>query len=66
MEPARGSPRGSKFKPARDHHVRRPTEKAPENLYPIFEWHNNVVPGTQVSYLRTVADVDKALQLAEG
>lgn len=66
MEPTRSASSGSRYKPARDHHIRRAPEKAPVNLCPIFEWHENVVPGTQIRYLRTVAEVNEALKLAEG
>ncbi|KAF8610673.1 ribonuclease H-like protein [Ceratobasidium sp. AG-I] len=66
MEPTRAAASGSRFKPARDHHIRRAPEKAPVNLCPIFEWRDNVVPGTQISYLRAVSEVNEALQLAEG
>ncbi|KAG8691059.1 hypothetical protein FRC09_011743, partial [Ceratobasidium sp. 395] len=34
--------------------------------YPIFNWRNGVVPGTELTYLRRTIDVDEALKQARG
>ncbi|CAE6416998.1 unnamed protein product [Rhizoctonia solani] len=39
---------------------------SPSQTLPTFLWRDHAVPGTEVKYLRTVKEVDVALESAEG
>lgn len=38
----------------------------PQSLHPVFNWEDSVEPGTVPRYLRRAADVNKALEVAQG